>query len=114
VEAKTTGLGKSFPIYIAATQVRCSEDVGGRPQLFRVFDPGWAPRAYILARPLRARCHLGADAVPGDGLRSARLRGGGRYTGGHKVTACGVEVRPGGLPGFCLPGFPLVRAPPSC
>ena len=59
MEAKTTGLGKSFDFYIAATEVRCSEDVGGRPQLFRVFDSGRAPRAYVLAGPLREWCHLG-------------------------------------------------------
>ena len=58
MEAKTTGLGKFFPCYAAATEVRCPEDVGERPRLFRVFDSGRAPRAYVLAGPLRERCHL--------------------------------------------------------
>jgi Domain of unknown function (DUF3883) len=58
VEVKTTGLGKFFPFYVTATEVRCSEDVGERFHLFRVFDFGRAPRAYVLAGPLRARCHL--------------------------------------------------------
>jgi hypothetical protein len=58
VEVKTTGLGKFFPFCVTATEVRCSEDVGERFQLFRVFDFGRAPRAYVLAGPLRARCHL--------------------------------------------------------
>jgi hypothetical protein len=31
VEGKATGLGKFFPFYVAATEVRCSEDVGERP-----------------------------------------------------------------------------------
>ena len=58
VEVKTTGLGKFFPFYVTRTEVRCSEDVGERYHLFRVFDFGRAPRAYVLAGPLRARCHL--------------------------------------------------------
>jgi hypothetical protein len=110
VEAKTTGLGKFFPFCVTATDVRCSEDVGERPQLFRVFDSGRAPRAYVLA----GRCAVppGADAVPGDDLRSARLRGGGRYTGGHKVAACGGEVRLGGTARLPLNRFPSRSSAP--
>ena len=58
VEVKTTGLGKFFPFYVTATEVRCSEDVGERIHLFRVFDFGRAPRAYVLAGPLGERCRL--------------------------------------------------------
>jgi hypothetical protein len=56
VEVKTTGLGMFFPFYVTATEVRCSEDVGERFHLFRVFDFARAPRASILTGSLRERC----------------------------------------------------------
>jgi hypothetical protein len=58
VEVKTTGAGKFFPFYVTANEVRCSEDVEERFQLFRVFDFAKGPRVYILTGSLRARCHL--------------------------------------------------------
>jgi hypothetical protein len=58
VEVKTTGLGKFFPFYVTANEVRCSEDVAERFHLFRVFDFARAPRAYVLTGPLRTRCRL--------------------------------------------------------
>jgi hypothetical protein len=54
IEVKTTGLGKEHPFYVTANEVRCSEDVGERFHLFRVFDFARSPRAYILAGPLGA------------------------------------------------------------
>jgi hypothetical protein len=58
IEVKTTGLGKFFPFYVTANEVRRSEDVAGRFYLFRVFDFARGPRVYILPGSLRANCHL--------------------------------------------------------
>ena len=58
VEVKTTALGKFFPFYVTATEVRCSEDAAAQYHLFRVFDFGNGPRVYILHGPLRASCQL--------------------------------------------------------
>ena len=58
IEVKTTGLGKFFPFYVTATEVRCSEDVADQYHLFRVFDFGKVPRLYILTGPLTANCRL--------------------------------------------------------
>jgi hypothetical protein len=58
IEVKTTGLGKHFPFYVTGTEVRCSEDVGERFQLFRVFDFARKPRVYVLTGSLSERCRL--------------------------------------------------------
>ncbi len=58
IEVKTTALGKYHPFYVTATEVRCSEDVPDQFQLFRVFDFGRQPRAYVLAGSLRVNCRL--------------------------------------------------------
>jgi hypothetical protein len=58
VEVKTTGLGKAFPFYVTATEVRCSEDMPDRFHLYRVFDFASDPRLYVLPGPLRATCRL--------------------------------------------------------
>lgn len=58
VEVKTTGLGKHFPFYVTATEVRCSEDVPEQFHLFRVFDFSREPRLYILPGSLRSTCRL--------------------------------------------------------
>jgi hypothetical protein len=58
IEVKTTALGKFFPFYVTATEVRCSEDVKERFHLFRVFDFARKPRAYILTGSLRTTCRL--------------------------------------------------------
>jgi hypothetical protein len=58
IEVKTTGLGKFFPFYVTATEVRCSEDMTDKFYLFRVFDFARTPRLYILNGSLRARCRL--------------------------------------------------------
>lgn len=58
VEVKTTGLGKAFPFYVTATEVRCSEDVPGRFHLYRVFDFAVEPRLFVLPGSLRATCRL--------------------------------------------------------
>ena len=58
IEVKTTGLGKFFPFYVTANEVRCSEDMADQFQLFRVFDFTKGPRVYILTGSLRAACRL--------------------------------------------------------
>jgi hypothetical protein len=58
IEVKTTGLGKFFPFYVTANEVRCSDDMAEKYHLFRVFDFGRSPRVYILTESLRANCRL--------------------------------------------------------
>jgi len=58
LEVKTTGLGKFFPFLVTDTEVRCSEDIPEKFQLFRVFDFGREPRLYILHGSLRQMCRL--------------------------------------------------------
>jgi hypothetical protein len=58
IEVKTTGLGKFFPFYVTANEVRCSEDVAERFHLFRVFDFAKVPRVYVLTGSLRSTCRL--------------------------------------------------------
>jgi hypothetical protein len=58
IEVKATGLGKFFPFYVTATEVRCSEDRPEQFHLYRVFDFGRAPRVYILPGSLRVTCRL--------------------------------------------------------
>jgi len=58
LEVKATGLGKFFPFYVSSNEVRCSEDIPQRYQLFRVFDFGRSPRLYILHGSLRELCQL--------------------------------------------------------
>jgi hypothetical protein len=60
VEVKTTGLGKSFPFRVTANEVRCSEALAARYQLYRVFDFARSPRIYVLPGSLRESCHLEA------------------------------------------------------
>ena len=49
IEVKTTGLGKHFPFYVTANEVRCSEDCPDRFRLYRVFDFARRPRIYVVA-----------------------------------------------------------------
>jgi hypothetical protein len=58
VEVKTTGLGKFFPFYVTANEVRCSEALADTFHLFRVFDFARLPRVYILPGSLQANCRL--------------------------------------------------------
>jgi hypothetical protein len=58
IEVKTTGLGKYTPFYVTGVEVGCSEDVGGRFHLYRVFEFGRSPRFYVLRGPLRETCRL--------------------------------------------------------
>jgi hypothetical protein len=58
LEVKATGLGKFFPFYVTANEVRCSDDVPDQYHLFRVFDMGREPRIYILHGSLKILCQL--------------------------------------------------------
>lgn len=58
IEVKATGQGKFSAFYVSSNEVRCSEDVPDKYQLFRVFDFGRSPRLYILHGSLRQLCQL--------------------------------------------------------
>jgi hemerythrin-like domain-containing protein len=51
-------MGKFFPFYVTANEVRCSEDVPEKYHLFRVFDFARTPRVYILTGSLQSTCLL--------------------------------------------------------
>jgi hypothetical protein len=58
VEVKATGLGKYFPFLVTDLELRCSEDVGDRFRLYRVFDAGRRPRLYVLPGSLGQSCEM--------------------------------------------------------
>jgi hypothetical protein len=58
LEVKATGLGKFFPFYVTANELRCSEDIPNQYHLFGVFDFGRSPRLYILHGALSQLCQL--------------------------------------------------------
>jgi hypothetical protein len=58
LEVKATGLGKFFPFYVTANEVRCSDDIPDQYHLFRVFNIGREPQIYILHGSLRTLCRL--------------------------------------------------------
>jgi hypothetical protein len=58
IEVKTTGLGKHFPFYVTAKELRCSEDCPERFRLYRVFNFSREPRIYAIPGPLTRECRL--------------------------------------------------------
>jgi len=58
IEVKTTALGKEFPFYVTANEVRCSEGVGDQFHLYRVFDFSRVARFFSLQGPLPQTCRL--------------------------------------------------------
>jgi hypothetical protein len=58
LEVKSTGLGKFFPFYVTANEVRCSNDIPEQYHLFRVFNMGREPQIYILHGSLKILCQL--------------------------------------------------------
>lgn len=58
IEVKTTGLGKFFPFYVSANEVRCSEACAAKFHLYRVFDFSRSPRVYVLQGALSKVCRL--------------------------------------------------------
>jgi len=58
IEVKTTGLGKHFPFYVSANEVRVSRDRPADYHLYRVFDFARQPRLFQLAGALDQLCRL--------------------------------------------------------
>ena len=58
IEVKTTGLGKYFPFLVTENELRCSEDLTDRFQLYRVFDFSRQPMVYVLTGALSKTCQL--------------------------------------------------------
>jgi hypothetical protein len=58
LEVKATGLGKFFPFYVTANEVRCSDDIPDQYNLFRVFNMAREPQIYILHGSLKILCQL--------------------------------------------------------
>src|SRR5262249_32894109 len=58
IEVKTTGLGKHFPFYVTAKEVRCSETRPAQVRLHRGFDFGRNARVDVLAGALSQECRL--------------------------------------------------------
>ena len=60
IEVKATGLGKYFPFYVTANEVRCSEYHADAYHLYRVFKFSRSPGVYVLAGALSQTCRLEA------------------------------------------------------
>jgi len=58
VEVNTTGLGKLFPFYVTANEVRCSEDRPAKYRLYRVFNFTRRPKVHMLSGALSVACRL--------------------------------------------------------
>jgi hypothetical protein len=58
IEVKTTALGKAFPFYVSANEVRCSESLKDAFHLYRVFRFKRSPGLFILSGALSNSCAL--------------------------------------------------------
>ena len=58
IEVNTTGLGKHFPFYVSANEVRVSRQVAKAYRLYRVFRFSTEPRLYQLRGALDSACRL--------------------------------------------------------
>ena len=58
IEVKTTGLGKAFPFYITANEMRCSEALRESFHLYRVFRFSKKPGLFVLDGALTETCAL--------------------------------------------------------
>ena len=58
VEVKTTSLGKFFPFYVSANELRVSEREPDAYHLYRVFGFGRDPKLFVLKGSLSATCRL--------------------------------------------------------
>jgi len=58
LEVKSTGLGKYFPFYVSANEVRCSEDQPEKYRLYRVFDFSRYAKLYVLPGALSLALRL--------------------------------------------------------
>ena len=66
-------LGKFFPFYVTANEVRCSDDIPEQYHLFRVFNMGREPQIYILHGSLKILCQLEPILFPGGDLKSQQI-----------------------------------------
>ncbi len=60
IEVKTTNLGKYFPFYVSANEVKCSEAEPDRYHLYRLFAFKTQPKLYVLHGALPELCQLEA------------------------------------------------------
>jgi hypothetical protein len=58
LEVKATVLGKFFPFYGTANEVRCSDDITVSYHMFRMLDIGREPQIYTLHGSLKILCQL--------------------------------------------------------
>ena len=58
VEVKTTTMGKYFPFFVTANEVRCSESMAGQYHLYRLFRFTHRPRLYVLHGAISELCRL--------------------------------------------------------
>jgi hypothetical protein len=58
IEVKTTGLGKQFPFYVTAIEVRCADECPEPFRLYLVFDYARSPRVYVVDGSLSRMCQL--------------------------------------------------------
>lgn len=58
IEVKTTGLGKHFPFFVSANEVRVSERQAEEYHLYRVFNFSREPRIFTLPGALTTSCDL--------------------------------------------------------
>lgn len=58
IEVKTTTMGKFFPFFVTANEVRCSEAMARQYHLYRVFRFTHQPRLYVLHGALSELCRL--------------------------------------------------------
>jgi hypothetical protein len=58
IEVKTTGQGKSFPFYVTANEVRCSDAMPDAFQLYRLFRFSRNPGLFVLSGALTMTCAL--------------------------------------------------------
>lgn len=62
IEVKTTGMGKQFPFFVSANEVRVSAREPKAYQLYRVFEFTTRPRLYQLPGALEESCSLDPTA----------------------------------------------------
>jgi len=58
IEVKTTTMGKFFPFFVTANEVRCSEAMAQQYHLYRLFRFTHRPRLYVLHGALSDLCRL--------------------------------------------------------
>ena len=108
IEVKTTGLGKCFPFYVSANEVRCSEDCrSGSSSIGSSTSP--EAQVYVLSEALSQAYRLESGGVPGvgdaahDELTAPALAG--------ELVADPAPGRAGGRGGPCIVRRPSTEWP---